>query len=183
MGKQKRPISLEACSSILARAVMLAIGIGVAGFMGMAGCSLTGNLTAASTPSEQQALVWVSFDLGGGGTGFAATIYAQEVASGKTFSHPYAAGSHGGVVLPSQPIKMSVDAPGVYVFYGALVNAPESYHYGATGCPPATRCASSELLALEVAPGGTYQVTISDRSAQLPTPHTPVSVPWRKATP
>ena len=177
MGKQGSLISLQG------RVGMLGAVIGLAALMGMTGCSQSAKLTAAPTHNPQQALVWVTFDLGGGRTGFAATIYAQEVESGKTFSHPYAAGSHGGVVLPSQPTLMTVDAPGVYVFYGALVNAPESYHYGATGCPPGTRCLSSDLLALEVAPGGTYQVTISDRAAQLPTPHAPVRVPWRTVTP
>jgi len=120
VGKQESLISLRTGASILASA-----GIRTAA-IGMAGCSLTGKLTAAPTPTPQQALVSVTFDLGGGGTGFAATMYAQEVDSGKTFSHPYAAGSHGGVVLPGQPIMMSVDALGVYVFYGAFVNAPES---------------------------------------------------------
>jgi hypothetical protein len=148
------------------------------------GCWISGNPMATATaipnPTPEQATITVIFDLGGGRTGFAASIYAQEVFSGKTFSHPYSAGSHGGVVLPSQPITFSVDAPGTYVFYGNLVNAPESYHYGATGCKSATNCASSDLLAVDVVPGGTYQVTISDRAAPVPTPYAPVTVPWHK---
>jgi hypothetical protein len=140
--------------------------------LGLIGCSLL------PTSAPQTATVRVVFDIGGGGTGFAASVYAQEVDSGNTYSLPYAAGSHGGVVLPSSPITFTVEAPGTYVFYANLVNAPESYHYGATGCKPATDCPSSALKAIDVLPGGMYQVTISDRSAPVPTPHAPITVPW-----
>jgi hypothetical protein len=141
----------------------------------LTGCGLL------ATPTPQPATVMVNFDLGQGGSGFAATLYAQEVTSGKTFKGFYAAGSHGLVVLPtSAPVKIVVDAPGTYVFYATLVEAPDDYHYGATGCKPAEDCPSAELVALDVAPGGTYQVTISDRSAALPTPNAPVSVPWKR---
>ena len=140
----------------------------------LAGCSLL----PAST--SQTATVRVIFDIGGGGTGFAASVYAQEVESGHTYSLPYTAGSHGGVVLPSSPITFTLEAPGTYVFYANLVNAPESYHYGATGCQPASNCSSSALKALDVLPGVVYQVTISDRSAPVPTPHAPVTVPWTR---
>jgi hypothetical protein len=143
-------------------------------WLGLAGCSLL------ATPAPQTATVRVTFDIGGGGTGFAASVYAQEVDSGNTYSLPYAAGSHGGVVLPSSPITFTVAAPGTYVFYANLVNAPESYHYGATGCMPASNCPSSALKALDVLPGGIYQVIISDRSAPVPTPHAPLTVPWTR---
>ena len=129
-------------------------------------------------PIPNQALVTVTFDMGGGKAGFAATVYAQEVTSGATFKGFYSAGSHGLVVLPSEPISITVDAPGSYVFYATLINAPDDYHYGATGCPPGTDCGSAALQALEVQPGGEYRVTIADRSAILPTPNAPVNVPW-----
>jgi hypothetical protein len=136
---------------------------------GLAGCT------------ARQATVLVNFDLGSGGSGFSATLYAQEVTSGKTFKGFYAAGSHGLVVLPtSAPVAIQVDAPGTYVFYATLIEAPDDYHYGDTGCPPASNCPSTDLVAIDVVPGQTYKVTISDRSPRLPTPGAPVSVPWRR---
>jgi hypothetical protein len=118
--------------------------------------------------------------MGGGGAGFAATIYAQEVSTGKTFHVFYPAGSHGQVVLPtSPPVSFTVDAPGVYVFYAVLINE-NSYHFGATGCQAGAECASSALVALDVEPGGVYQVYIGDRSAQIPPTGAPVTAPWRK---
>lgn len=133
------------------------------------------------TPTPQPATVVVKFDLGGGGTGFAATIYAQEVNSGKTVHQFMSAGSHGLVVLPtSAPINILVDAPGTYVFYATLINNPDDYHYGATGCPAGQDCASSDLIAIDVLPGETYSITISDRKALLPAPGSPVTVPWHK---
>ncbi len=138
-------------------------------------------ILAACTPGPRQATVLVNFDLGAGGSGFAATLYAQEVSSGKTFKSFYATGSHGLVVLPtSAPVAILVDAPGTYVFYATLVEAPDDYHYGDTGCPPASDCPSSALVALDVVPGNTYKVTISDRTPLLPTPGAPVEVPWRR---
>ncbi len=136
---------------------------------------------AACAPKPRTATVLVNFDLGAGGSGFAATLYAQEVSSGKTFKSFYATGSHGLVVLPtSAPVAIMVDAPGTYVFYATLVEAPDDYHYGDTGCPPASDCPLSSLAALDVLPGNTYRVTISDRSPLLPTPGAPVQVPWRR---
>jgi hypothetical protein len=133
------------------------------------------------TPEPQKATVLVNFDLGAGGSGFSATLYAQEVTSGKTFKSFYATGSHGLVVLPtSAPVAIQVDAPGTYVFYATLIEAPDDYHYGDTGCPPASDCPSASLVALDVVPGNTYRVTISDRSPLLPTPGAPVTVPWRR---
>jgi hypothetical protein len=141
----------------------------------LAGCALI------PTPAPQPATVFVRLDLGGGGSGFAATLYAQEVATGKTVHLFQSAGSHGLVVLPtSEPIRFQLDAPGAYIFYATLINNPDDYHYGATGCVALQDCARSDLLALEVAPGGIYNVTITDRHALLPTPGAPVTVPWRK---
>ena len=130
-------------------------------------------------PNPKQALVTVTFDMGGGKAGFAATVYAQEVTSGKTFKGFYSAGSHGLVILPSEPISITIEAPGTYVFYATLINNPDDYHYGATGCQAGTDCPSSDLQALNVLPGGSYQVTIADRAARLPTPDVPVNVPWK----
>jgi hypothetical protein len=131
--------------------------------------------------SPQPATVYVRLDLGGGGSGFAATLYAQEVTTGKTVHLFQSAGSHGLVVLPtSEPIKFQLDAPGVYVFYATLINNPDDYKYGATGCAALENCSNSELVALEVTPGGVYNVTITDRHALLPTPGVPVIVPWHK---
>jgi hypothetical protein len=128
--------------------------------------------------APRTAQVAVTFDMGGGSAGFAAMIYAQEVSSGKVFKVFYPAGSHGGVILPtSPPVTLTVDAPGTYVFYALLSNDPESYHYGATGCAPATDCPSKALKALEVQPGKSYAVTIADRAALLPEPGSPVTVP------
>jgi len=102
------------------------------------------------SPAGKQALVIVTFDMGGGKAGFAATVYAQEVSSGETFKGFYSAGSHGLVVLPSEPISITVQAPGTYVFYATLINNPDDYHYGATGCQAGTDCPSSDLQALDV---------------------------------
>lgn len=144
----------------------------------LSGCSVFA--PAQSTPTLAPATLVVTLDMGSGGAGFAATIYAQEVSSGKTFFAPYSAGSHGLVVLPtSAPVGVQVDAPGIYVVYARLVNEPDSYHYGATGCTPARVCAETSLLAFEVAPGASYPVLIADRSALLPERDQPVSVPWR----
>ena len=80
---------------------------------------------AGVTPAPAMATVYVTFDMGGGGAGFAALLYAQEVTSGKTFKGFAPAGSHGGVVLPtSPPVGIQVEAPGTYVFYAALDQRP-----------------------------------------------------------
>ena len=139
-------------------------------------------LAACAAPTPAQATILVTFDMGSGGAGFAATIYVQEVATGKTFTAPYSAGSHGLVVLPtSAPVGISVDAPGTYVVYARLVNEPDSYHYGATACGPAQDCADSSLLGFSVQPGETVPVVIADRAALLPVRGEPVTVPWRPA--
>ena len=137
--------------------------------LSMAGCA------------ARSATVFIRLDLGGGGSGFAATLYAQEVTTGKTVHQFQSAGSHGLVVLPtSEPIKFELDAPGTYIFYATLINNPDDYHFGSTGCQALQNCTNSELLALDVTPGGVYNVTITDQHALLPTPGAPVTVPWRK---
>jgi hypothetical protein len=137
-------------------------------------------LLALCACAPTQAAVTVTFDMGGGTAGFAATIYAQEVTTGKTFHVFYPAGSHGLVVLPtSPPVTFSVDAPGTYVFYAVLINE-DSYHFGATGCKAASNCPTSELLAFDVLPGRSYAVYIGDRSARIPPTAVPVAVPWRR---
>jgi hypothetical protein len=153
----------------------LSLSIALILALGLSGCA------SRAIPTPQPATVMVTFDLGGGGSGFAATLYAQEVNSGKTFKGHYPAGSHGGVTRPtSPPISIQVEAPGTYVFYARLIEAPDDYHYGATACRAAEDCPSSELVAIDVIPGGVYQVTIADRKALLPTPDQPVTVPWRR---
>ena len=144
-------------------------------------CSLALIGCRGATPTPQMADIQVTFDMGGGGSGFAASLFAQEVSSGKTFKGFYPAGSHGLVVMPTSAlILISVEAPGTYVFYATLIEAPDDYQFGATGCAAGTDCASSDLLAIDVVPGGIYHVTIADRSAPIPTPGVPVTVPWRR---
>jgi hypothetical protein len=131
-----------------------------------------------ASPAPQMATVTVTFNLGTGGPGFAASIYAQEVTTGKVFKGFYPAGSHGGVVLPtSPPISLQVEAPGTYVFYATLIEAPDDYQYGATDCKAGADCSSSTLTAIDVAPDGSYQVHISDRIHLVPTPGAPVTIP------
>lgn len=128
--------------------------------------------------------MYAVLDLGGGGSGFAATLYAQEVTTGKTVHVFQSAGSHGLVVLPtSAPVALTVDAPGTYVFYARLSNDPDSYHFGATLCKALQDCASSELVAIQVAPGKEYHVVIADRKALLPKEGEPVTVPYTLPTP
>jgi hypothetical protein len=141
--------------------------------------------TLLPTPAPQVATVVVTFDLAGGGSGFSLTVYAQEVTTGKSTSQLYSSGAHGGVILPtSAPLVFTLEAPGTYIFYANMINAPEDYHFGATGCGPAPDCPSTVYKAIQVTPGGTYQVYFSDRSgerhAPVPTPHAPVTVPWQK---
>jgi hypothetical protein len=135
----------------------------------------------AATPTPQWASVQVTFDMGGGGSGFAASLFAQEVETGRTFKGFYPAGSHGLVVMPtSAPILVTVEAPGTYVFYATLIEAPDDYQFGATECGAGAECTSTGLIALDVVPGSTYAVTIADRSAVIPTPGVPVTVPWHR---
>jgi hypothetical protein len=141
--------------------------------LALAGC----DFQLAPTPNK--ATVTVTFDLGGGGTGFAAIITAQEVTTGKTFKILYPAGSHGGVVLPtSPPVTLLVDAPGTYVFYANLNEDPDEYHYGYNGCQMGGDCTSKTLKAIDVKPGGSYTVYITERFDIVPTPGAPVNQPW-----
>ncbi len=140
----------------------------------LAGCS------AIPTKQPGLATITATLDMGAGGAGFAATIYAQEVHTGKTFHMFMSAGSHGLLVLPtSPPVTFTVEAPGTYIFYAVLINE-DSYHWGATGCKAVTDCASSTLVALDVVPGGSYKVYIGDQSALIPPTGVPVEVPWVK---
>ena len=137
--------------------------------------------SALPTKAPGLATITATFDMGGGGAGFASTIYAQEVNTGKTFHTFMSAGSHGLVVLPtSPPVTFTVEAPGTYVFYAVLINE-DSYHFGATGCKSSIGCTSDELVALDVVPGGTYEVYIADQSALIPPTGVPVIVPWHKS--
>lgn len=159
--------------------IILATCIALLSVLVLTGCA------KKPTPASQTATIIVTFDLGGGGSGKSATIYVQEVTSGKSYSEPYSSSGHGGVVLPtSAPLVFTVDAPGTYIAYANFVNAPEDYHFGATGCGPAPECTTTVLKAIDVSPGGTYQFYISDRSgerhAPVPTPHEPVTVPWQR---
>lgn len=134
-----------------------------------------------ATPTPQWADVDITFDMGGGGSGFAASLFAQEVSSGRTFKGFYPAGSHGLVVMPtSAPIRVTVEAPGTYVFFATLIEAPDDYRFGATECGAGSDCTATGLLAIDVVPGGTYAVTIADRTAPIPIPGAPVNVPWHR---
>lgn len=130
------------------------------------------------------ATIIISLDLGGGGAGFSANLYAQEVSIGKTFGVFLSAGMHGAAALPtSAPMVMHVAAPGTYVFYARLSNAPTDYFYGFTDCVYFGDCDAEKhrLKAIDVFPGMTYQVVIDgDRKVLLPERDQPVSVPWGK---
>ena len=138
-----------------------------------------------ATPTPQYASVEVTFDLAGGGSGFSLTIYAQDVNSGESISKPYSSSSHGQVALPtSAPLIFTLEAPGTYIFYANMLNAPDEYHFGATGCAPGPVCESTVYKAIDVNPGGEYKVYFSDRRgerhAPVPTPHAQVTVPWER---
>jgi hypothetical protein len=148
-------------------------------------CMVLSSCSRIAPPTSQPAKITVTFDLIGGGSGFSLVIYAQEVNTGNTYSMTYSSSSHGQVMLPtSAPLVFTVAAPGTYIFYSYFINAPEDYHFGATGCPPGPDCTSTVYKALDVAPGDSYQVYFSDRTgerhAPQPTPHAPVTVPWQK---
>ena len=149
-------------------------------FSGLLSLLLLSACAEATATPPATATITVTVDMGGGGAGFTSIVYAQEVETGKTFHIVMPASSHGGVVLPtSPPLSFPVEAPGTYVFYAVLVNE-DSYHFGATGCPAATKCDSNDLVALEVVPGESYSVYIGDASAKIPPTGVPVTVPWHK---
>lgn len=130
------------------------------------------------------AYVTIALNMGAGGAGFSATLYAQEVYTGRTIGIFMSAGTHTAPLLPtSPPLDMAVPAPGTYVFYARLTNAPTEYHYGATECQVPTECVGSPLVALDVLPGERYSILIADRQALLPGNDQrglPVTVPWIK---
>lgn len=145
---------------------------------------LVGGCAPVPTPTPSATII-VTFDLALGGSGFSESIYLQDVNSGKTYTGLYSSGAHGGVILPtSAPVVFQVDAPGTYIVYANMINAPEDYHFGMVGCPAGDACTAGSLHAIDVVPGGTYQVYLSDRPgerhAPVPTPHAPVSVPWQR---
>ena len=130
---------------------------------------------------SRSAKVTIKFDQYGGDNAFAATVYAQEVATGRTTPFPY--GPH----TPS--ITIELEPPGRYVFYARLVEAADEYHYGYTHESPTAYGhgarggtqdpATSSLIGLEIRPGQTFRVYINDYWAILPEPGKPVTVPWR----
>ena len=157
--------------------------------LALSGCTSQATATSITVPtqtvSSSSASITVIFDLAGGGSGFSLTIYAQEVNTGLTYSLLYSSSAHGQVVLPtSPPVVFNVEAPGTYVFYANMLNAPEDYHFGFTGCGPGPDCALTNLKAIDVLPHEIYQVYFSDRSgerhAPVPTPHAPLIVEWER---
>lgn len=128
--------------------------------------------------------ILVALNMGGGGAGFSANIYAQEVYTGQTFTTFMSAGMHSASFLPtSPPVYLAIQAPGTYVFYARLSNAPTEYHYGSNECRVPTDCVGSPLVAVDVLPGEIYYIYIADRHAPLPDNDKrglPVTVPWVK---
>ncbi len=133
------------------------------------------------------AMVNIALNMGSGGAGFSANLYAQEVYTGRTITIFMSAGMHTAPYLPtSPPLDMAVPAPGTYIFYARLSNAPTEYHYGYTECSIPTDCVGSPLIAVDVLPGERYSVLITDRKAILPDNDKrglPVTVPWVKLNP
>lgn len=133
------------------------------------------------------ATVNIALNMGSGGAGFSANLYAQEVYTGRTITIFMSAGMHTAPYLPtSPPLDMAIPAPGTYVFYARLSNAPTEYFYGYTECSIPTDCVGSPLIALDVLPGEHYSVLIVDRKATLPDNDKrglPVTVPWVKLIP
>ena len=133
------------------------------------------------------AYVNIALNMGAGGAGFSANLYAQEVYTGRTITIFMSAGMHTAPYLPtSPPLDMAVPAPGTYVFYARLSNAPTEYYYGYTECSIPTDCVGSPLIAMDVLPGERYSILIADRKALLPDNDKrglPVTVPWVKLNP
>jgi hypothetical protein len=139
-------------------------------------------LAPTSTFEGTPAIVNIALNMGAGGAGFSANLYAQEVFTGRTVTIFMSAGMHTAPLLPtSPPLDMAVPAPGTYVFYARLSNAPTEYHYGYTECSIPTDCVGSPLIALNVEPGERYTILIADRKAILPDNDKrglPVTVPY-----
>lgn len=136
-------------------------------------------LSCSPKPAEVQ----VKFVIYDNDNTFAATVYAQEVNTGKTYSFPY--GPH------TMYLPVEIKVPGTYVFYATLVEAPDDYHYGFTGYQAAayghmtrggTQDPATNLIALDLKPGGHYKVFISDHWAKLPERGKPVTVGWHRET-
>lgn len=136
------------------------------------------------TFETESAIVNIALNMGAGGAGFSANLYAQEVYTGRTITIFMSAGMHTAPLLPtSPPLDMAIPAPGTYIFYARLSNAPTEYHYGYTECSIPTDCVGSPLIALDVLPGERYTILIADRKALLPDNDKrglPVTVPWVK---
>ena len=131
--------------------------------------------------APKAAKVHIKFDIFGGDNTFAATIYAQEVSTGQTFSFPYD---------PHTPyILVDMKTPGKYVFYARLLEAADEYHYGYTSDRPVAYGhmtnggtqdpAKASLIAVDIKPGVSYKVYVNDHWAILPVRGKPVTVPWR----
>lgn len=140
-------------------------------------------LAPTATFEGTPAIVNIALNMGAGGAGFSANLYAQEVYTGRTVGIFMSAGMHTAPLLPtSPPLDMAVPAPGTYVFYARLSNDPMDYHYGYTECQIPTDCVGSPLLALKVEPGQRYSILIADRKALLPEIDErglPVTVPFK----
>jgi hypothetical protein len=148
----------------------------------LAAAALPVLLAGCTWSSPRPPKVTIKFVIYDNDNSFAATVYAQEVGTGATTSFAY--GPH----TPSLTVDLK---PGTYVFYARLVEAPNDYHYGFTGYRAAayghmarggTRDASTNLIALDLKPGGSYRAYISDHWATLPEPGKPVTVPWHRET-
>lgn len=139
-------------------------------------------LAPTSTFEGTPAIVNIALNMGSGGAGFSANLYAQEVYTGRTVGIFMSAGMHTAPLLPtSPPLDMAVPAPGTYVFYARLSNDPMDYHYGYTQCQIPTDCVGSPLIAMKVEPGQRYNILIVDRKALLPEINErglPVTVPY-----
>jgi len=134
--------------------------------------------TATPLAETQRATLVIGLDMGSGGAGFSATLYAQEVTLGESFHTFLSAGMHGASTLPtSAPVILFVRAPGTYVFFARLTNAPDEYHYGATICEAGGN--PCVLRALKVEAGKMYHITIDDSAALLPELGKPVTTPWK----
>src|SRR5450759_4361318 len=112
-------------------------------------CAVPGGPRRKKGSGSDTAAVFVNFDLGGGGSGFAPILYAQEVTSRETFRGHYSSGSHGLVTLPtSSPVAINVTAPGTYVFYAMLRTTAKQLAQCPPACTPCTHRRTSRPTAL-----------------------------------
>ena len=75
---------------------------------------------------------------------------------------------------------MRIDTPGSYVFYANFNENPDDYHFGYNGCQMGGDCSSRVLKVIDVVAGGTYQVYITERFDEVPTPGAPVTQPMAR---